>query len=124
MQAPVVSILIPFKNTAEYLPECLESILEQSYSNWEVLAVNDHSTDGSLRIVNHYVKIDARIKCFPNKGHGIIEALRTGYAKSRGQFVTRMDSDDLMTSNKLQVMVSALLEKGKGHIAIGQVKYF
>ena len=124
MQEPLVSILIPFKNTAEYLPECLESIMQQSYQNWEVLAINDHSTDNSLSVVNDFNKKDARINCYSNDGKGIIAALRKAFSKSQGKFVTRMDSDDIMTHNKLQVLVTALLEKGKGHIAIGQVKYF
>ncbi|MEM7382266.1 MAG: glycosyltransferase family A protein, partial [Bacteroidota bacterium] len=51
MQDLLVSILIPFKNTAEFLPACLDSILKQSYTYWEVLAVDDHSTDDSLQIL-------------------------------------------------------------------------
>ena len=124
MQEPLVSILIPFKNTADFIAECLESIIRQSYLNWEVLAINDHSTDSSLELVNDFVKKDKRIQCFPNDGNGIIAALRTAYTKRKGGFITRMDADDIMTPNKLEVMVSALLVRGKGHIAIGQVKYF
>ncbi|QCX00127.1 glycosyltransferase family 2 protein [Aggregatimonas sangjinii] len=124
MQGPVISILIPFKNTAAYIAECLESIVQQSFSNWEVLAVNDHATDGSLRIVNDFMAKDKRIKCFSNKGSGIIEALRTAYANSKGLLITRMDSDDIMPPNKLQYMSAALLANGRGHIAIGQVQYF
>lgn len=124
MQEPLISILIPFKNTAAYIAECLESIVQQSFSNWEVLAVNDHATDGSLRIVNNFVAEDKRIKCIPNKGDGIIEALRTGYAICEGKLITRMDSDDIMTPNKLRVLTSSLLARGTGHIAIGQVQYF
>ena len=124
MQEPLVSILIPFKNTADFIAECLESIIRQSYRNWEVLAINDHSTDSSLELVNDFVKKDKRIQCFPNDGNGIIAALRTAYTKRKGGFITRMDADDIMTPNKLEVMVSALLVRGKGHIAIGQVKYF
>ena len=60
MQEPLVSILIPFKNTEQYLTECLESIINQSYSNWEVLAINDHSTDSSNELVRSYTKNDSR----------------------------------------------------------------
>lgn len=124
MQEPRVSILIPFKNTVHFLSECLESILEQTYSNWEVLAVKDHSEDGSLNLLNLYAERDSRIKVFNNDGHGIITALRTAYKNSSGDFVTRMDSDDIMKPNRLEVMVKSLIENGKGHIAIGKVKYF
>lgn len=124
MQSPLVSILIPFKNTADFLEECLDSIILQHLENWEVFAVDDHSTDGSKQIVAAYAQKDPRIQLLPNKGNGIIEALRTGYSVSRGTFITRMDSDDIMRPNKLEHMVAKLVEKGKGHIAIGQVLYF
>ncbi|WP_422079900.1 glycosyltransferase [Ulvibacterium sp.] len=124
MQHPLVSILIPFKNTARFLPECLDSILNQKYIHWEVLAVNDHSTDGSWEIVNAYAQKDLRIKVFGNKGKGIIAALRTAYSESQGTFITRMDSDDIMFPNKLQVFVRSLIKNGRGHLAVGQVRYF
>ena len=124
MEQPLVSILIPFKNTAEYLPECLQSILDQRYRNWEVWAIDDRSDDSSSEIVSQFAQEDSRITLFQNEGKGIIQALRTGYALSKGHLVTRMDSDDIMTPNKLEVMVNALLEKGPGHVALGQVKYF
>ena len=124
MNTPLVSILIPFKNTAQFLTECLESILKQTYANWEVLAVDDHSSDESLKIVQGFSERDSRIQVFPNSGTGIIEALRTAYSKSQGSFITRMDSDDIMTPHKLEVMANSLFDKGKGHLAVGQVKYF
>lgn len=124
MQNPRVSILIPFKNTAHFLSECLDSILEQSYSNWEVLAVNDHSEDGSLDLLTIYTQKDPRIKVFKNEGNGIIPALRTAYKKCSGDFITRMDSDDIMKPNRLKIMAKSLMENGKGHVAVGKVKYF
>ena len=124
MGQPLVNILIPFKDTAHYFPECLESILGQTYKNWEVLAVNDHSTDASSALVQQFSRKDSRIKVFENLGEGIIPALRKAYSESKGELITRMDSDDIMTSDKLQVMVDSLKRKGKGHLAVGQVKYF
>jgi glycosyltransferase involved in cell wall biosynthesis len=124
MQNGKVSIIIPFKNTAHYLPECLDSILNQTYPDWEILAVNDHSTDTGLELLTAYSTKDSRIKVFENKGQGIIPALRTGYAHSIGAYVTRMDSDDIMKPERLEVMVSSLKKQGMGHVAVGQVKYF
>jgi glycosyltransferase involved in cell wall biosynthesis len=88
------------------------------------LAVNDHSSDNSWSIVADFLKNDKRIKVFENEGTGIIPALQKAYAKSSGEFITRMDSDDIMTPDKLEVMVTSLLKNGKGHLAVGQVKYF
>ena len=124
MQKPLVSILIPFKNTETFLTECLQSVKKQTYAQWEVLAINDRSTDASETIVETFASSDLRIKVFENKGKGIIDALKTAYELSVGQFITRMDSDDVMPPNKLHHMVEALLENGTGNLALGQVRYF
>ncbi|MCM4163274.1 MULTISPECIES: glycosyltransferase family 2 protein [unclassified Arenibacter] len=119
-----VSILIPFKNTAEFIPECIQSIIGQTYNEWEILAVNDHATDNSPNILNAYAQRDARIKVFKNDGKGIIEALRTAYSRSKGTYITRMDSDDIMSPKKMELMVNSLKNHGPGHVALGKVKYF
>lgn len=124
MQLPLISILIPFKNTSNYLNECIDSIINQTLTNWELLIVDDGSTDDSFDIVSKYSNEDKRIKLFKNNGSGIIEALRLAFKHSTGTFITRMDSDDIMTPNKLEVMVNSLQKYGKGHIAIGLVHYF
>jgi len=95
-----------------------------SQTNLCYLGINDNSTDNSLKIVQEFAEKDTRIQVFTNSKTGIIEALRTAYSKSKGNFITRMDSDDIMTPNKLEAMVKSLLESGKGHLAVGQVKYF
>lgn len=124
MQNPLVSILIPFKNTAGFLPECIQSIIRQNYKNWEVLAIDDGSTDESWAIVNQFAASDPRINVIKNSGTGIIYGLRTAYTHSSGDLITRMDSDDIMSPQKLGTLVSSLLAYGKTHIAVGQVKYF
>lgn len=124
MQEPLVSILIPFKNTAQFLPDCLNSILAQTYQNWEVIAINDHATDSSLGLAKDFSQKDSRIKVYTNSGNGIIEALRDAYTKSAGEFITRMDSDDIMTLEKIEILANALREFGRGHLSVGQVKYF
>ena len=124
MQRPLVSILIPFKNTASYLEDCLESILKQTLTNWELLIVDDGSTDDSRTIVEKYTDKDSRIRLFNNQGKGIIEALRTAYSHAKGIFITRMDSDDIMMENKLTELQKSLQTQGTGHLAIGKVRYF
>ena len=119
-----VSIVIPFKNTAHFLAECLDSILNQSYQNWEVLAVNDSSEDDSAALVASYADNDGRIRCFENLGKGIIPALRTAYRMASGAYITRMDSDDIMKPERLERMVASLESHGRGGLAVGQVHYF
>ena len=124
MQESLVSIITPFKNTGLYLKECIESIQNQTYKNWELLIVDDHSSDNSSEIIAGYAHDDSRIKLLKNQASGIISALRTGYTHSSGQFITRMDSDDIMAKNKLKYLVNNLREYGTGHVATGLVKYF
>lgn len=124
MQKKKVSILIPFKNTENYLNECLDSIVKQTYVNWEVICVNDHSIDSSLEIANKFALSNPKIKVVNNKGNGLIDALKTAYNLSTGNLITRMDSDDIMLSNKISSMAEDLLNFGAGHIALGMVKYF
>ena len=124
MQESLISILTPFKNTGPFISECIESILDQTYKNWELIIVDDHSSDNSFEIVQHFKEKDRRIKLYKNPGNGIIEALRFALKQSNGQYVTRMDSDDLMLPEKLEVLYNNLKSNGKNHIAIGLVKYF
>ena len=124
MNLPLISILTPFKNTAQYLDDCINSIINQSYQNWELLIVDDSSEDESYTIVANYAKNDARIKLFKNNQNGIISALKLAYSHAKGEFITRMDSDDVMAEKKLETLAKLLLNKGKGHVAIGLVKYF
>lgn len=119
-----ISIILPCKNAGPFLNECLSSILAQTETNWELLVVNDGSTDDSKAIVNQFAQADKRILVFENDGSGIIDALRLAYSKSSGEFITRMDADDIMASNKLEILKRNLLKNGSGHVAVGQVKYF
>ena len=124
MENPLVSIIMPVKNTAQFLEQCLDSILNQTYTNWELIPVDDGSEDESFSILQAYSEKDKRVKPLKNNGKGIIDALRLAYSNSSGELITRMDSDDIMTSNKLEIMTYHLLNKGKGNLAVGMVKYF
>ena len=124
MSLPLVSLLIPFKNTAKYLEECITSVQKQTYHNWEAIFVNDHSSDSSFGIVKHFTEIDSRIKLLENQNKGIISALKIALRHSSGTFISRMDSDDVMLPNKLTSMVNDLKTSGKNHIALGLVEYF
>jgi len=118
-----ISILMPVKNAIPFLKECLDSIIAQGYENWELIAVNDHSTDGTYTLLEEYEQKDDRIRIYQNNGQGIIHALRTGYQKSSGIAITRMDADDIMHPNKLEWMHRLLKINGHGYLVLGLVKY-
>ncbi|WP_225035807.1 glycosyltransferase family 2 protein [Winogradskyella sp. SM1960] len=124
MSQPLVSILVPFKNTEAFIADCLDSILKQSYSNWEAIFVDDNSDDNSFEILKTYSEKEVGISVYKNDSSGIIEALKTAYKHSSGNYITRMDSDDLMTPIRLETMVTNLEKHGKKHLAVGQVNYF
>lgn len=124
MQQALISIIIPFKNTDAFIAECIHSILDQTYQNWEAIFINDHSTDTSFEIVKSFAKEDSRIQLYKSSGNGIIAALQQAFSCSKGTYITRMDSDDLMMSNRLELMLNNLEKQGKKHLAVGQVNYF
>lgn len=121
---PLVSILLPVRNASAYLDECLQSIIGQTEKNWELVVVDDHSSDNSREILQSYATKDNRIRVFKNIGNGIIPALRLSFEKSSGEFITRMDADDIMRPQKIALLKKQLLKKGKGHVCTAFVEYF
>lgn len=115
---------MPIKDTASYLEECLQSIVTQTFLNWELIAVNDQSSDNSFEILENFASKDKRIKVYTNPTSGLLEALRFGYKQTAGELIHRMDSDDKMPINKLQLMVDSWQQNGKGSLITGGTKYF
>lgn len=113
---------MPVRNADPYLSDCLNSIIAQSESNWELIAINDHSTDNSASILNNFSKKDKRIFCFNNSGKGIIDALDLAFSKSTGKMITRMDADDLMLPNKLEILKD-LCNSDRQVISTAKVQY-
>lgn len=112
------------RDTERYLPECLDSILAQTYTNWELVAVNNESSDRSMEIMQEYSQRDFRIRVLNTDREGLISALQTSYRHSRGVLLTRMDSDDIMPPDKLEVMYQAWQQHSKGTVVAGGTKYF
>lgn len=122
-----ISILLPVFNTAPFLRECLDSILAQAEPDWELLAVDDYSTDDSLSILQEYAHKDEQIQVIIKDGateKGIAPSLRLAFRQATGQLVTRMDSDDRMLPQKLAALKQVLVKNGRGHVATGLVEYF
>ena len=121
---PLVSVLMAVKDTAPYLPECLDSIIEQSYPHWELIAVNDHSSDHSPQILQRYAARDSRIRVMDSDRPSLIPALQVAYHHSQGSLINRMDSDDRMPADKLQVLVEAWQLQGRGGVIAGGTEHF
>lgn len=117
-----ISIILPFKNAEPWLKETIGSIIEQTLTNWELICINDHSTDNGSQVINAFN--DSRIQVIQNNGIGIIAALQLGLKTSQGTFISRMDADDLMPLNRLQQMHNRIIGTPKKTIVTGKVKYF
>lgn len=122
-QDQLVSIVMPVYNAEKYLSACIQSIINQDYQNWELLVVNDFSTDDSYNVLLAYAQKDRRIQVFQNSSKGIIPALQLAYSNSKGLAITRMDADDIMPINKLSTLIFTLIKHPRKCIT-GKVKYF
>lgn len=99
-----ISVLLPVKNCETYILECVESVLNQSYPNFELLIIDDYSTDNTLTIIKKIV--DNRIKIIQNQG--FVDNLNLGIEKSSGSFIARMDADDIMGINRLAMQLEIM----------------
>jgi len=114
---PLVSVLIPLFNAAPYLPETLKYVLSQTYTNVEVIMVDDGSTDNSWDIASRYTE-DSRVRLLRNPNKGACSARNYAFSKSKGKYVMFMDADDYCSLDKIERQVQAL-DKGP----IGSVAY-
>lgn len=104
-----LSILLPIYNAERYIQQAIDSILTQRYRDFELLLLNDGSTDGSISIINSYS--DARIRVIHNETNkGLIYTLNNGIRQAKGKYIGRMDADDIATSERFERQI-ALLEQ-------------
>ena len=123
MNNELISIIVPIYNTEKYLHQCLDSILNQTYTNFEVLLVNDGSTDSSGIICQEYVENDSRFRYFEKNNGGVASARNLGLERSGGAYITFIDSDDWVEPNYLDVLYTALKENDTD-VAISTYKRF
>ena len=108
MQNKMVSIILPVFNAERFLPQCLDSILRQSYLQWELIAVNDGSKDRSLEILKSYEKRDDRIHIISKKNEGVSIARNVALSQVRGEYIYFVDSDDIVMQDALSILIRTL----------------
>jgi len=109
----LVSIITANYNCEKFIDDTINSVLNQTYQNWEMIIVDDVSSDNSVEIIEKYVKKDKRIKLIQLKENsGAAVARNTAIKASKGRFIAFLDSDDLWTDNKLEKQISFMLDKG------------
>lgn len=112
-----VSVIIPIYNVQEYLDECINSIVKQTYQNLEIILVDDGSPDSSPMICNEWEKQDDRIVVIHKENGGLSDARNAGLDRAKGQYYAFIDSDDYIQDNTIEIMLNAV-KKNKSEIAI------
>ena len=105
-----ISIIVPVYNNEIHLKKCLDSIVNQTYKNLEIILINDGSKDASLKIMNSYAKKDERIIIIDKENEGVSKARNDGIKKSTGEYITFVDSDDYIELNEIEEMYTAIKE--------------
>ena len=106
-----ISIIIPIFNTEQYLPRCIESVLSQRYSDFELILVDDGSTDASGAICDSYSERDHRIRVFHKENGGVSSARNLGLEKARGEWIYFVDSDDELLPDGLRVLTDCISDE-------------
>lgn len=108
----LISIVMPVFNSSEFLAEAIESVINQKYKNWELICVNDGSTDNSLSILKDYQVKEPRIHIFSQSNSGIGKARKLGIMNAKGDYISYLDSDDVYSYDYLYETVKVALKEG------------
>jgi glycosyltransferase involved in cell wall biosynthesis len=108
----LVSVLLPVYNGEKYIREAVDSVLKQTYENFELIIINDGSTDQTLSILREYEKNDARIRLVSRENKGLIVSLNEGAELAMGQWIARMDADDIAMPNRLERQLNWVNQTG------------
>ncbi len=111
MKTPRISVVMPAYNSEKYIGEAIESILNQTFIDFEFIILNDGSTDNTAKIVKEYAKKDKRIKFIDNKkNQGLVSVLNQGLDLARGEYIARMDSDDISLPTRFEKQIKYMDE--------------
>ncbi|HES9811864.1 TPA: glycosyltransferase family 2 protein, partial [Streptococcus pneumoniae] len=107
----LISVIVPVYNVEPFISSCLDSLSKQIYQNFEVLLVNDGSTDNSGAICREYADRDSRFHYFEKENAGVADARNFGIERSKGDYITFVDSDDWVTEEYLSILIETLKEQ-------------
>lgn len=106
----MISIILPIYNGEKYINSCIDSILNQTFKDFELIIINDGSTDNTEKIINNYKNKDTRIKSYYKKNSGIIDSLNLGISRAQFDLIARIDADDICLPHRLKEQVALLKE--------------
>lgn len=108
--APEISIIVPVYNVEKYIHKCIDSILDQTFTNFELILVDDGSTDNSGKICDEYAESDSRVKVIHKKNGGLSDARNTGIDVARGKYLGFVDSDDYIADDMYETLYNNLIK--------------
>ena len=103
-----ISIIIPAYNAEKTISKCLDSIINQTYKNLEIIVINDGSTDSTSKVISEYEKKDGRIKFIDNKNHGVSYTRNIGISNSTGEYINFVDADDYLEKDCFEKLIPHL----------------
>ncbi len=124
MAEPDVSVLLPVRDAAAYLPECIESLRSQTFEDFEVLAVDDGSIDESVDILSQWAREDPRVVVTSQPASGITAALEAARSRARGRYLARMDADDIAMATRFEEQRDLLEREPDLAVCGAGVRYF
>lgn len=120
---PEVSVIVPIYNTSSFLEECLESVVAQTFQDFEAILVDDGSTDSSARIAEGFAKKDSRFRLVRQCNMGLSEARNTGLRNAQGNWIAFVDSDDVLSPDFLKTLWQAAIEMDVPVVASGIIAF-
>lgn len=115
----MLSVIVPIYNAEKYLSGCIESILDQTYKSFELLLIDDGSTDRSPQICDEYAKMDKRIKVLHKENEGLVRARKEGLCRARGEYIAFVDNDDWIESDMYENLIDSLEGSGADFVDTG-----
>ena len=118
-----ISIIVPVYNVEKYLRECLDSLINQTLEDIEIICVNDGSTDSSPQILEEYASKDSRIKIFNQKNQGVSSAYNNGIKQVKGKYFTIVDSDDWIREDSCELLYETIEKRKSDILLFAYIKY-
>lgn len=122
--SPMISVIVPIYNSEKYLRRCIKSILDQTYSNLEIILVNDGSTDGSVQICDEFAAHDNRIKQIHKENNGLVSARKRGLQNASGEYVSYVDSDDWIEPDMYEKLVNQIIRYDADIVTSGIIRNY
>ncbi len=119
---PIITIIVPVYNSENYISQCIESVINQDYTEWELLLIDDGSTDTSAEICNSYAGIERRIRLIKKENGGVSSARNLGISQARGDFVTFIDADDYVDKDYCSLLLKSI-GQNVGMIILGMRRF-